>query len=206
VLDDFKYQDELWGKQDAKAFASQLILPGTRVLDLGCWSGKFGEFLRKEKKCLVTGVEINDQALLLARKRLKEVFKVDLNDPLALKKFLVKKTFDYITVLDVAEHLQNPEKLLLSLTNFLAPKGKLIVSVPNIANWEIRLALLRGKFEYTRTGILDSSHRRFFTLDSFKDLLESSGFKIEKMYFNGKKLKKFFPKLFAFQFIALCHQ
>jgi hypothetical protein len=53
----------------------------------------------------------------------------------------------------------------------LKDSGKIIISVPNIANWIIRLSLLFGKFDYRDRGILDRTHLRFFTLRSLKELM-----------------------------------
>ncbi len=54
----------------------------------------------------------------------------------------------------------------------LKEKGKIIISVPNIANWIIRLGLLFGKFDYMERGILDRTHLRFFTMRSLKQLMK----------------------------------
>lgn len=43
--------------------------------------------------------------------------------------------------------------------------------MPNVAHWSVRLPLLLGFFEYTSRGILDRTHYRFFTRQSFKRLL-----------------------------------
>ncbi len=51
--------------------------------------------------------------------------------------------------------------------------GKIIVSVPNVANWR-SLNLLFGKFDYIRGGILDESHLRFFTYN--KRIVKGGGF------------------------------
>ena len=38
---------------------------------------------------------------------------------------------------------------------YLRPHGRVIVSVPNVANITVRLALLLGRFEYRPRGIMD---------------------------------------------------
>jgi 2-polyprenyl-3-methyl-5-hydroxy-6-metoxy-1,4-benzoquinol methylase len=59
---------------------------------------------------------------------------------------------------DVIEHTREPLKILKEAIAPLAPNGHAIVSLPNIANLRIRLGLLRGKFDYADSGILDRTH------------------------------------------------
>jgi hypothetical protein len=54
----------------------------------------------------------------------------------------------------------------------------LFVSLPNIANISIRLALLFGQFRYTDRGILDGTHRAFYTRATAGELLEREGFRV----------------------------
>jgi hypothetical protein len=65
---------------------------------------------------------------------------------------------------------------LRQLADHTAPGGHLVVSVPNIANWAMRLNLLLGRFDYTDRGILDRTHLRFFTVRSLAELAVASGF------------------------------
>lgn len=57
--------------------------------------------------------------------------------------------------------------------------GYVVVSLPNVAHWEVQFALLQGRFEYTREGLLDDSHLRFFTYDTALKLIREAGFEIE---------------------------
>ncbi len=88
--------------------------------------------------------------------------------------------------------------------------GFLIISTSNVAHWSIRLSLLMGKFDYREYGILDNTHLRFFTTETFKKLVADCGYKIE--YFSidpvggglpriSKVLSKLWPNLFAYQML-----
>ena len=73
---------------------------------------------------------------------------------------------------DVLEHLRDPASAVLErCIPALKESGKLIISVPNIANWIVRLSLLFGKFDYMDRGILDRTHLRFFTMSSLNQLM-----------------------------------
>ncbi len=60
----------------------------------------------------------------------------------------------------------------------MKPGGVLLVSLPNVANVTVRLALLLGRFDYAPRGILDATHLRFFTRRTGRALLESAGYRV----------------------------
>jgi hypothetical protein len=78
----------------------------------------------------------------------------------------------------VLEHVRDPGRLLEDCRAHLAPGGRLIASLPNVANIHVRLQLLGGRFEYTPRGILDATHLRFYTRDSGRELLERHGYRV----------------------------
>jgi hypothetical protein len=55
-----------------------------------------------------------------------------------------------------------------------------VVTVPNVANITVRLALLFGRFEYAPRGILDNTHLRFYTRRSARRLLQHNDYEVEK--------------------------
>lgn len=57
------------------------------------------------------------------------------------------------------------------LSEKLRVEGNLIISIPNIAHSDIIVGLLNGKFNYSKTGILDNTHVRFFTKKSFAEYI-----------------------------------
>jgi SAM-dependent methyltransferase len=83
--------------------------------------------------------------------------------------------YDAIIFGDVLEHLRNPRAVLEKLSGLLKPGGQILISVPNVANIWVRLNLLFGRFDYSRVGILDETHLRFFTLKTAKQLAVDSG-------------------------------
>lgn len=97
----------------------------------------------------------------------------------AIEDFDNGKKYDAIILLDVLEHLENPWQVLSQLkSQSLQPNGVVAISIPNIAHWSIRKKLLRGYFRYANYGIMDKTHLRFFTLDTYNELISSCDFKI----------------------------
>ena len=102
----------------------------------------------------------------------------DLNEPLTLP----VADFDQILLLDVIEHLRDPEAFLEGLWNRLgAHRAEVLLTTPNVAFLGTRIMLLLGQFNYGETGILDRTHTRLFTLGSLKDLVTESGFEISEV-------------------------
>ena len=51
----------------------------------------------------------------------------------------------------------------------------MLLSVPNVAHWQARLTLARGRWPAEDSGTFDSSHLRWFTRDSVAALLADAG-------------------------------
>src|SRR5207253_11516920 len=85
---------------------------------------------------------------------------------------------EVVVCADVLEHLASPEWLLERIRGWLRPGGTLLVSLPNVANVSVRLAVLAGRFPYAERGILDRTHLRFYTRRSARELIERSGLRV----------------------------
>ncbi len=150
-----------------------------KILDIGCGMGGFGKNLKQHKKEIeITGIELARSLAKHANKYYNRVIVVDvLNVELDDK-------FDLIVCADLIEHVYDPWKLLKKINSWLMPDGYLLSCVPNIGHWSIVKDLLEGKFEYILVGLLCVGHIRFFTEESLKDMLHSSGFTIDLWHKN----------------------
>jgi predicted TPR repeat methyltransferase len=149
--------------------------PGLRLLDLGAAGGHLGRAVRGHCAYLA-GVEPDRTLPASARAGYDEWRAVD-----ALHAGEWSQPFDVVVCADVLEHLASPTALLERIHEWLHPEGLLLVSLPNVANVSIRLALLFGRFQYAERGILDRSHLSFYTRSSARRLLEDSGFRVESV-------------------------
>lgn len=157
---------------------TKLITKNSTVLDLGCGDGCFSDYLKKNTQCLITGVDINK--IENKKKFIFEKFIV-YNLNLGLPKINLSK-FDYILLLDLIEHLDDPDKFINELRKKIKIKNntKIIISTPNVAFFLIRLGLLFGFFDYSDRGILDKTHKRLFTYNSLKKILKKNKFELIK--------------------------
>jgi SAM-dependent methyltransferase len=98
--------------------------PQTRILDAGCGSGR--NMLELARYGEVTGIELSDASVALAReRRIGEVLQGSILDmPVP------SDSFELAVCLDVVEHLQDDVGALRELRRVVAPSGSLLVTVP----------------------------------------------------------------------------
>jgi 2-polyprenyl-3-methyl-5-hydroxy-6-metoxy-1,4-benzoquinol methylase len=148
---------------------------GVRVLDVGCAAGYLGAALT-ERGCTVVGVEMDPRDAASARVGYELVIEGDVEDPATVTQ--LPRDMQVVIFADILEHLRDPWSVLRASRDLLAPGGRVIVSLPNIAHWTARRALLRGDFTYSDFGLFDRTHLRFFTRDSARRLALDAGFEI----------------------------
>ncbi|HEV8427385.1 MAG TPA: bifunctional glycosyltransferase/class I SAM-dependent methyltransferase [Pyrinomonadaceae bacterium] len=140
------------------------------VLEVGTASGYLTAEMVK-LGCRVTGVEQNVEMASLAEQYCNRMLIGDI-ESLELNSL---GEYDAIILGDILEHVRNPRAVLQKVSKHLRPGGRVLISLPNVANIWVRLNLLLGRFNYSRVGILDESHLRFFTLHTSKKLAHDSG-------------------------------
>ncbi len=154
----------------------QGIKHGQAVLDVGCDEGYLAQYLTHNQ---VWGIDGNAQAIIKAKKLCVDAKTVDLNN--LTTKLLFAKKFDVIVFADVLEHLLYPEEVLKYFKKYLKPGGKIIVSIPNIGLWRVRLNLLIGRFDYTDYGVMDRTHLHLYTFKTGSELVIAGGYEITKV-------------------------
>jgi 2-polyprenyl-3-methyl-5-hydroxy-6-metoxy-1,4-benzoquinol methylase len=151
---------------------------GSRVLDVGCDTGRLGEILRREKACEVHGIERDSAAAAEAARRLNSVHVGTADSGAALREF---KDFDVVLFLDVLEHLYDPWAVLQGAIGALRSGGVVLAVVPNIAHVSVIRRLLLGRFDYEEHGTMDRTHLRWFTRRSLGQALSQTGFEDVKI-------------------------
>lgn len=152
------------------------------VLEIGCATGFMSAYMQQQMGCTVTGVELNPAQAAAARQHCRYLIAGSITAPdvqARLDAHVAEKgRFDVVFMSQVIEHIADPAELLTRLRDWIMPGGSLVVSTCNVAHWRNRLNLMRGRWEYTDYGILDKTHLRFFTVNSFRRLLNECGFNI----------------------------
>jgi 2-polyprenyl-3-methyl-5-hydroxy-6-metoxy-1,4-benzoquinol methylase len=211
----FKYSSHYWILNALRGEKEPI-----RILDAGTASGYLGKVWRNDGH-YVAGIEF-DAATGEKARQYYDAFEVANLENYA---FSARREFDYIVFADVLEHLRDPAAVLRRCIPCLKESGRIVISVPNIANWMIRLSLLFGKFDYMDRGILDRTHLRFFTSRSLQQLMKEVSCEVKEIIptplpfqlvlpFTGSKIFKSFHEahyaltrcwkaLFAYQFVIV---
>ncbi len=166
------YQEKL-GFSSPHSEALARIKPGTRVVDIGAGDGHLAKALTSVG-CTVIGI---DHARPGSATAFAEFLEADLNAPLPARLFAGADT---VLMLDVIEHLHDPEAFVDALRSAptLSADTAILASTGNVAFLPTRLGLLLGLFNYGRRGILDRTHTRLFTFGTFRGLFEQAGFDV----------------------------
>ncbi|MCP5362022.1 MAG: glycosyltransferase [Hyphomicrobiales bacterium] len=182
-----KFDYQIYGEQyedktqfdSSHLFAISQVDEGDTVLDFGCGSGHIAQKL-KEKSCSVYGYDSNVRPDV--QKYFEAFYHTDI-DKDQLHKPPKLQQVDSVLLLDVIEHLINPDAFLESLRKLLSefqnPPKRVVITTGNVAFLFVRLSLLFGGFNYGKRGILDLTHKRLFTFKSLHNLLEIHGFKVQ---------------------------
>ncbi|MFH1820686.1 MAG: class I SAM-dependent methyltransferase [Candidatus Nealsonbacteria bacterium] len=143
------------------------------ICDIGC--GERAEFLFKLNNRIERAIGIDRKVVELPlgamgiSQDLNKYPEIDLN---------IK--FDYVTMLAVLEHLENPERILKEAYKILKPDGKIIITTPT----------KRARFVLETLAFLKiipsvKEHKQYFTRKGLRLLLLNTGFtNIKHNYFS----------------------
>lgn len=206
------------GYASSHQYAVDAVPAGASVLDIGAGPGGVAQALLK-KQCRVAVVDqFAPDAVITSE---VQVFQQNLDEPATFS----VRDYDYLLMLDIIEHLKDPERFLDDLRRQFDYSTKtLVLTTPNIAFVVQRMMLVLGQFNYGKAGILDRTHTRLFTFRSLRRLLLDAGFVITdtrgvpapfpKVLGDGalgrmalavnRALIRVSPTLFSFQIFVVC--
>jgi len=149
------------------------------VLEIGPSTGYMTK-LFLENGCILDIVEKDKKVFPKLPKGIRKMINLSIEDVKILS--LLFGDYDFIILADVLEHLIDPENTLKDLKKISSSKTKLIISLPNVANWVMRKQLFfKGDFEYQESGLLDTTHLHFYTVDTLPKLLAKCGWRVKQI-------------------------
>ena len=157
---------------------SDLIDKNSHVLDVGCGDGILMEFLIKEKKVNIRGIEISKAKVQNCISKGLTIIEGNAEDD--LRQF-PNKSFDYVILSQTLQAFLNPEKVIDELLRI----GKqAIVTIPNFGYWKIGLHLLfKGTMPVTKTlpdEWYNTANIHLCTIKDFVNFSRSKNFKLSK--------------------------
>ena len=154
-----------------KANLKMIDFRDKKILDIGCGIGIFEKWASRKARRILA-IDINKKDLEIARKEVKDKNIKFEYGSIFDKNF--NKKFDIITLFDVIEHFPEEKEIeaLNKIHNILEKGGKLLVSSP-CSNFSMffDIAWYFGHRHYTKKRLYD--------------ILDKTGFKIEKIYKRG---------------------
>jgi methionine biosynthesis protein MetW len=178
-------------------FVTERIPDGARVLDIGCGDGGFLAHLKAHRpNCHVLGADIAPRSIeMLAARGLPGVV-IDPARPLAAQ---LTGTFDYVTLLEVLEHIVDAESVIRQVCA-LGPK-RIFVSVPNMGFIFNRIRLMfGGRTPITVIVYHMREHVRFWTVKDFREWAAVMGLEVKHVFGQHgyiSALVEHWPALFA---------
>ena len=163
------------------------------VLDLASGSGAFLARLQKAGFTDLTAVELDTKKFEF---RGLTPFAVNLNQDFAPS---FDRSFGLVTATEIIEHLESPRHFLREIHSLLNPDGYLLLSTPNVTNFEGRLKfLLRGELRYFDEAQYRYNHHITPITDTqMRLLLAEVGFQVVESVrsgsFSGVLRKLLFP-------------
>ena len=143
---------------------------GNRVFEAGCGTGNLtGHLIDREN---LTVVDVDDRHLVQIRRRFGhlenvDVVQGDLQNPELYDRLAGE--FDNVVCVNVLEHLDRPEVAVSQFFKSIRSGGNALILVP-AHDW---------LFSEADEAI---GHRRRYTRDSLRKLLEDAGFEVERLY------------------------
>ncbi len=149
----------------AQTFAVDACAAGRYVLQFGSGHADVTAQL-KRKLCHVTAIDLDGTT---RRKKSKSFISAPrLPENVAW--------FDQILLMDLIDHLPDPESFMDALRQKMARRGsEVIIAASNIGSLATRLLLRLGRFKYSKDNI---ARLRSVTFNSLRQLLEQTGYEV----------------------------
>jgi 2-polyprenyl-6-hydroxyphenyl methylase/3-demethylubiquinone-9 3-methyltransferase len=158
------------------------VMPGTRVLDVGCGSGyTCGEF--RKRGCYAVGVDLSESGIAVARAAFPDCrFEIASADSDFLGQ-LNEEPFDVIVSTEVVEHLYDPRSFMRACFAALKPGGRLICTTPYHGYLKNLVIALAGRWDTHADPLWDGGHIKLWSRRTLSQLLRESGF--QELRFSG---------------------
>lgn len=95
-----------------------------------------------------------------------------------IETFNTDRKFDLIVLLNLIEHVDNPQQIIQKIGTFLSPKGCVIIKTPNCESWDARLFK-----KYYWGGLHCPRHWNIFSKKSLHLLTGNSQLEISKLLY-----------------------
>lgn len=163
---------------------------GMQVLDLGCNNGNLSLYMAMAG-CDVTGIDLAQNAVNTATKSAAHwnLSNVQFMQMDFLKDWQDPQVLDFVLCNHVIEHIPDDERMLKKIHFATKPGGRLLLMAPTIYSSLYRTyKFILGKFSWDE----EVGHLRRYDWKNFTEMVEKSGFEVEKVVFLDSLLREWF--------------
>ncbi len=157
---------------------SEMIEPGSRVLDVGCGDGSLLALLRDTRGVDGRGIELSREGVSACLAKGLPVIQGDADTDLA---DYPDDSFDYVVLTQTIQATRRPRVVLEHL---LRIGRRAVVSFPNFGHWRVRAELgIRGRMPVTENlpdTWYDTPNIHFCTIRDFVALCDEVGAEMER--------------------------
>jgi SAM-dependent methyltransferase len=144
------------------------------ILEIGCSAGPLQQILAADGYTSLTGIDISERAIALARER--DIPNVSVMDGAHLD--FPDASFDLVLASDVLEHIEDEERAAREWSRVLRPGGRILVFVPAF------------QMLWTKHDEVNHHYRRY-TAGHLRRTLQQAGLQLERSSYWNSTL--FFP-------------
>lgn len=156
------------------------------ILDIGCSTGNMLLYLKNKGYNNLSGIEMNDYAVEICRKKNLNVKKMD------SVKLISNEKYDVIYLNHVLEHIEDLKGFITNVSEILLNGAHLIIAVPNIGG--------RNTNYNDWIGYQFKQHYWHFTPDSLEKIFANKNFNPEEnILLEGGMIKSRLYKLFGWE-------
>ena len=150
------------------------IPPEASILDVACGTGEFAKLLlEKNPQQQITGVDISEEMLEIAKDKLRDYPNVNLSNNSVTSLPFSDESFELVICANSFHYFEHPQPALTEMKRVIKPNGKLI-----ILDWCRDYMLL--KIVDALLKITDPAHQKCYTQSELNHLLLSAGFDVVK--------------------------
>ena len=186
------------------AAIARWVVPGARVLDLGCGNGALLKYLWEARQAAGYGVEIDDAEVIACIRNDVSVLQLDLESGLATFR---DHSFDYVILSETLQTIHRIEQLMREM---LRVGREAIVSFPNFGHWGARLQVMLGRMPVSATlphEWYNTPNVHLCTVTDFEDLCRKLRVRIrERVVLHDGHAVSFLPNLLGSLAVYRCER
>jgi SAM-dependent methyltransferase len=169
------YENKIYSNRGNHEVLSLIPQAAQRVLDIGCGAGDNAKELKKMGKYVV-GLTISHSEAKIVEQICDRIIVGNIEDT----RTTINEQFDCIIMSHICEHLVSPQNVIDKIIDNLSAKGILIIAVPNMAYYKLRMRLLKGNWTLEDSGPFDKTHLHFYSFSTANNIYTGQRLKLLK--------------------------